>query len=164
MNFLTFNFLNSFAKKWKILDTFVIFFAKYLPYVLFFSLILISFYFNFLNILWGALMAGILARGINELIHIFYKIKRPPYFEGANVLIPFKKNFSFPSGHASFFFGIAFYFLFYFWQLGLVIFFLSLIIGFSRVFCGVHWVKDILGGIIVGFISSAMVYYFIILI
>jgi undecaprenyl-diphosphatase len=162
MNFLTFENLNSFAKKCKILDAFSIFFARYLPYLLFCFLIAVSFYYDFINIFLGALVAGCIGRLINEFVHIFYKIKRPAYLAKTKVLISFTKNFSFPSGHTSFFFGISFYFLFYFKVLGIILLLLSFLISIARVFCGVHWTKDILGGIFIGFISAFAINYFVI--
>jgi undecaprenyl-diphosphatase len=154
-------FLNCYAKKYKALDVFAIFFARWFPYILFLFLIIFSYFFDFINIFWGALMSGILGRGVNELIHLFYKKQRPAYLAGTKVLVPFEKNFSFPSGHASFFFGISFYFLFYFKILGIILILLSLLIGIARVFCGVHWTRDILGGMFVGLISAFLINYLV---
>lgn len=160
--FLDFYFLNSFAKKYKALDIAGIFFARWLPYLLFIVLIIFSYFYNFMNVFWGALATGILSRLINEFVHIFYKRKRPAYLDGTKVLVPFEKNFSFPSGHASFFFGMSFYFLFYFKILGIVLILLSCLIGIARVFCGVHWTRDILGGFFVGLMSALIINYFFI--
>jgi len=162
MQFLTFENLNFFAKKWKTLDAFAIFFARYLPYLLFCFLIAFSFYYDFINIFLGALVAGCIGRLINEFVHIFYKIKRTAYLTGTKVLVPFAKNYSFPSGHASFFFGISFYLFFYFKLLGTIFLLLSFLIGIARVFCGVHWTKDIFGGVFTGLISAFVINYFLI--
>ena len=161
MQIFSFENLNSIANKYKMLDIVGIFFARWLPYLLFCFLIAFSFYYDIMNIFWGALATGILGRLINEFIHIFYKRKRPAYLDDTKVLVPFEKNFSFPSGHTVLFFGMSFYFLFYFGFLGIVLILLSFLIGIARVFCGVHWIRDILGGIIVALISANIINYFI---
>jgi undecaprenyl-diphosphatase len=99
------------------------------------------------------------ARGfLVSLIRFFYEKPRPFNVLGFEPLFNPVSEQAFPSGHVALLFGLAFgIFLFNkkwgFWYLGF-----SLINGLARVFSGVHWPLDILGGILVGFISFLLVY------
>lgn len=151
--------INQFANKWKALDILAIFCARFLPYLMIIFLFFYSVYILNIYLFLFALLSGLFARFIiNELIHIFYKEQRPAHLQQTKILIPVPKNYSFPSGHSSFFFGISFLLLFYNIYLATVFIFLSLIIGTARVFCGVHWFRDILGGIFAGLVSSLIIF------
>ena len=156
--------INYFAKKWRSLDLLAIFCARILPYLMAIFLFFFYLYQKNIYLFFYAIISGLIARFvINELIHLFYKEKRPAFLEGTKILIPVPKNYSFPSGHASFFFGISFLLLFYNFYLGLVFVIFSFIIGIARVFCGVHWFRDVLGGLVAGFLSAIITYYLIVI-
>ena len=75
------------------------------------------------------------------------------------LVVPSEPN-SFPSGHTSSIFSIATVLIYEFREnkplvVGLAIF--SLIIPFSRVYCGVHYPGDVLVGMMVGIISGVIV-------
>ena len=67
-------------------------------------------------------------------------------------------NSAFPSGHMAFYFAIAFV-LYFLGHKRCSIFFSAtlLLMGISRVFVGVHWPIDIVGGIGVAFLSVYIV-------
>lgn len=97
-----------------------------------------------------SVMVGIL---FTELTKILFARPRPPL---QNALIP-TDGFSFPSGHS--YFAIVFYGLItYFWVkhfnnkvvkivIGILGIGLGLMIGFSRIYLGVHWTTDVLAGL-----------------
>lgn len=58
--------------------------------------------------------------------------------------------YSFPSGHATFMFGLAFAMYSFDKRAGKILFILALITGIARVLAGVHYWYDILGGLILG--------------
>lgn len=152
--------INRLAGKSKILDIFAIFCAKYLFYLMLAFLLLFSFAFHSIGLFFYPLLSGFIAAFIlNKIIYVFYKERRPAEFKNTNTLISVPKNPSFPSRHASFSFGISFYLFLYSVPLAIAFLVCSCFIGIARVFCGVHWPRDILAGIFVGLLSVFMTYF-----
>jgi undecaprenyl-diphosphatase len=152
--------INHFAKRWKAIDVLAIFCARLLPYLMVIFLFFYSIYTADIYLFLYAILSGLFARFIiNELVHLFYRRQRPAYIEQTKILIPVPKNYSFPSGHSSFFFGVSFFLLFYNIYLAITFLLLSFLVGTARVFCGVHWFRDILGGVFAGLVSAIIVYY-----
>lgn len=163
--FSVFRNINRYAGKSKILDWFAIFCAKYLLGGMLITLFIIAVTRHSRGIFFYPLLAGLSAAFvINTIIYSFYKKGRPAELKSTKLLIPVPQNPSFPSQHAAFTFGISFYILFYSVPTAIVFLVCSFFVGISRVFCGVHWFSDILGGIISGFLSSLIIYYLVILI
>jgi len=157
--------INQFAERWKIFDAFAIFCAKYLLYAMLIFLFFAALNFHSRGIFFYSLLAGLSAAFvINTVIYYFYKKDRPAEMKGTKLLIPVPQNPSFPSRHAAFCFGISFYLFFYSFPLAIIFLVCSCFVGIARVFCGVHWFSDILGGVVSGFVSSMIIYYLIILI
>lgn len=91
-----------------------------------------------------------------KIIHLFYFEPRPFV---ANNFIPMVKeaaDASFPSRHATISAVIAFAFIFLKSKWSFLFFLLALWIGISRIFVGVHYWWDILGGLIVAATSVAI--------
>lgn len=163
-----FNFIHQFAGRYKALDFLGIFLATYLGWIL----ILITIVLIFKEKGWHRkiyffsliALSLILSRGvITEIIRFFYNRERPFSTLGFESLINHSSNNSFPSGHAAFYFALAFSIYFFYriqkqsnkwcW-----IFLASaLLIGIARIFVGVHWPSDILGGVVVAGISIFVV-------
>jgi undecaprenyl-diphosphatase len=152
--------INRFAGQNKQLDLFAIFCARYLPYFLVLFLLIFSIVNKKWEIFVYPVVSALFARlVIDNLIYYFYKEVRPAYLKTVNLLIPIPKNPSFPSSHATVFSAISFTLIFYNLNLGIAFLCLSFLIGISRVFCGVHWFRDILGGFAAGLFSAIIVYY-----
>ena len=160
--FSVFRNINHFAGKSKILDTFAIFCARYLIYlmvvILFASAVEIHSRGLFVYPMLSALCAAFI---FDKAIYIFYKKSRPAELKTTKLLIPVPENPSFPSRHASVAFGISFYLFHYSYQLAILFMICSCFVGIARVFCGVHWFKDILGGATMGFVSSLVIYFLV---
>lgn len=106
----------------------------------------------------GAL-AVILARGIiTSAIHFFYEHPRPFAVLGFTPLIP-ESGSSFPSGHMAFFFALALVVWYANKKWGAWFLILSFLMGIARIYAGVHWPLDILGGIAVGVASAVFIHW-----
>lgn len=156
LDIILFQTINNLAGKRLWLDRAAIFAAEYLGYCLLIFLVFLigENYKKYWLPVGLSLVAALFSRlGIVELIRLFWERKRPfLYFnpESINLLIAKINEPSFPSGHTAFFFALATVIYLHHKKIGIVFLFLSLIIGISRIFVGVHWPTDILVGIIAG--------------
>lgn len=169
MNERLFFYLNNFAGESAIFDSLVVFCAEYLAYVLvaIFLVVLIfskKTYREKIKIFIFTAISIFLSRiVITEAIRYFYYHPRP-FVDNAGAvrqLIFHETSGSFPSGHAAFFFALAMaIYLFFNKKWGWLFFAGATLISISRVITGVHWPLDILGGAIIGILSTIAVYYF----
>ncbi|MAF79703.1 hypothetical protein CL629_01340 [bacterium] len=166
MDLSLFEFFYSFAHRSPFWDGFIVFFASYVPYllgigILFFVYRISSSWKNGLYLISVFALTAILSRGIlAELIGFFSQKPRPSVFLDIAPLF-LKEGFSFPSGHAAFFFALSFFAFIVYRKWGIVFLGISILIGIARIIAGVHFPVDILGGIVVGFISFVLVYSFL---
>ncbi len=155
-----FQVINGFAGYSKFLDIVGVFFASYIPYLLVFGTLLIIFWtdkhwkqraYDFFLVTFSALIA----RGILTPIIRFIYVRPRPFlaFPDITVLIPKTVEASFPSGHATFFFAlaIALYFTHRRWSYYCLAG--AILMSAARIFVGVHYPLDILGGALVGGVS-----------
>lgn len=94
---------------------------------------------------------------IVELIRLFYYRPRPFVLNSLNQLIP-ETGYSFPSGHATVFFAIATAIFCYNKKLGVIFFVASVLMNVSRVIVGVHYLSDIIGGMILGSVVAFSIF------
>lgn len=106
-----------------------------------------------------AFVAAFLGRAvIISIIRIFFFRARPFVDSVVNQLVAHNPaEASFPSGHTTVMFALAFSLLFVNRKWGVAYLIIALISAFSRVVVGVHFPFDILGGILVGLLSAIMV-------
>lgn len=156
------------------MDYIIIFFAKIFQYLL-----LAVFAFATLQsfsdmrlkieiILIPAVSAIIARMGFAEIIrHLFHR-RRPFEIPGAkrlinndwiNKILP-SNRYSFPSGHASFFFAFSamlfFYSIFWAW----IFLGATIIICIARIIAGLHYPSDILSGAAIGTFSALLIKFF----
>lgn len=158
INLSLFNLIFGLSGKSFISDDIGIFLSQYLPYLLVLGTLWLILretgwkrrFFLFCEMAFAA----ILSRGIiTETIRYFFYSPRP--FEALHFasLIP-ESGSSFPSGHMTFYFALSAVIFFYNRRLGLWYFIVSLLVGIARIFVGVHWPSDIVGGILIGLLSG----------
>lgn len=144
------------------LDSLGIFFAQYLIYFL----VIGVFVYLYLERDWRkrwfifavAALSVILSRGIiTEAIRFFYPQPRPFEVLGITSLFPENLLNSFPSGHTAFLFALGMALWFFNRRWGTCYLILAAVVGVARVFAGVHWPVDILGGAAVGIISAFLI-------
>jgi undecaprenyl-diphosphatase len=164
MDFYLFQLINQFAFKWEALDVIGLFFAEYSGYVLI-AVLFGSLFFGDkrknLIIAVEAIFSAVLSRFVVTIIRLIYYRPRPFVAHQVNLLSSQEAGASFPSGHAAFFFALSFIVYFYNKKAGTVFLIVSFLMGIARIFIGVHYPSDILGGIFVGFISAWLVYKYL---
>lgn len=164
MNDLIFYFFNRLSGQSPVEDWLTVFFAEYFAYILVVLLIALLYFWKTprhekARELILALAALVLARGIlTEIIRFFYHHPRPFVALQSVHLLFIETSWSFPSGHAAFFFALSTILYFYHRRLGITFFILSTAMGIARIMAGVHYPFDILGGAIVGIASGIAVY------
>ena len=165
LNLSLFYFFNNLACRYEVFDQIIVFLAGYLQYFLV-ILFLLFLHFSlhsprkkiYISLVVG--VSALFARfGITESIRFFYHHPRPFVVHSVCQLLP-KSGWSFPSGHASFFFAMATAIYFYNKKWGIGFFIAALFMNVSRIAAGIHYPFDILGGMIVG-IGSAWIVAFL---
>lgn len=160
MNQEIFDWLNSFAGESLVWDGLGIFFASYLQYILVLFLTVPVFVAaskkernkNLLIAFWALAAAAVSRIGIVETVYYFYCHPRPFLIGGAKQLVETAAVCSFPSGHAAFFFALSAVVFLNNWKWGIWFFAGSILMGLARIFVGVHYPLDILGGAAAGLI------------
>lgn len=158
MDLQIFQAINNFAGRWYWLDEVGIFLATYVGVLLVAYLgYLFLFKKETRRMVWVSAISAAVARfGFVEIIRFFYHRARPIPVDAVHRLVT-NTEWSFPSGHASFFFALSTGVYLYNKKLGIVFYLVSLLMGVARIFIGVHWPSDILGGAVLGILVALLV-------
>jgi undecaprenyl-diphosphatase len=163
-DFFLFQKLNGLAGSCAILDKIMVFLAVWLPYVLVYGFFVFLFLQNKkkVKIFLQTVAALILSRiVIVESIRLFLHRPRPfMVLEAAKRLVetwPSENFKSFPSGHATFFFALSTAVFLENKKLGSIFLVASFLMILGRVFAGVHWPTDVIGGAVIGILSALIV-------
>lgn len=160
LNTFIFQKINGLANNSKILDFIGIFFADYFLYISVAILIIFLFWKKHRLMVLSSVVSVFLSRiVITEPIKILIHRARPYIIlDTAKKIITENSDFkSFPSGHAAIIFAIATAVYFFNKKLGIFFFISAVLVGIARIFVGVHWPTDILGGAIIGIISGIII-------
>jgi undecaprenyl-diphosphatase len=77
--------------------------------------------------------------------------ERPPYaLESVRLLVDTTRSFSFPSAHATNSFAVASFVSSFYLRTRVPLYVLAVLIAYSRVYVGVHYPFDVLGGAVLG--------------
>lgn len=97
---------------------------------------------------------------VTESIRFFLSRPRPfVTFELEPLFM--KTSASFPSGHATFFFALAMAVMFFNRRAGWWFLATAFLMGVARVYAGVHYPSDILGGALIGILSACFAVFII---
>ena len=146
----------SLAGKYPALDIIAIFFAQYIAYVILLifvtALLLRQDVRERLYVIAVSSLSVILASGIvRPAINFFFYRPRPFVAYNITPLISHEATASFPSGHATLFFTIAtLVFLFMSRRWGTWLYVAATLMGLARVFAGVPYPLDLVGGALIG--------------
>lgn len=161
-NNILFQKIHSFAGRSSFLDAVGVFLAEYLTYLLIIGIVVWIFSRPTKKAVFSAFslisLSVLFSRGIiTEAISFFYKSPRPFMVLGFEPLI-FNGNQSFPSGHTALLFAFAFSIFYINKKLGIWLGVAGLLVGLARIYVGVHWPIDILGGIAVALVGTYVAY------
>ena len=107
-----------------------------------------------LDILLRSLLAGAVSLVLYWAIKLSVKRRRPcNAIPGVHAEVPPLDKYSFPSGHTMNNLAAGFMVFALAPQIGWLVIFMPITWGFLRIYFGVHWLSDILAGIVLGYVS-----------
>ncbi len=144
-----FNLINGLAGHYVLLDYFMIFMSNYGIFIIGLLLLLTRDH----KAVAEGFLAFLIASFVDMLINAVYPTPRPFVEHEVNLLVAKEPSPGFPSGHSLTSFALATATLMHhhrknFGKISMVIAFL---VSFSRIYVGVHYPSDVLGGMILGF-------------
>ena len=93
-------------------------------------------------------ISSAMAWGIAHILKNTFKTLRPELAH--DILLKSESIYAFPSGHTTFFFALATVLYFHHKRLAYVTYIIGAMVGIARVYIGVHYPIDIVGGIVLG--------------
>jgi undecaprenyl-diphosphatase len=113
---------------------------------------------NTRHVLVAAGLTFLLGLGMNQIVLLFLHRVRPYEAGITRLLIERTVDYSFPSDHATATFAIAGAFLVHGMRTrGLAFLMAAVLIALSRVYLGTHYISDVLGGALTGFLAAGIV-------
>ncbi len=151
--------INSLAGKHIVLDNLAIFFAVWAIFALLIYLCAFALKSGkWFTVIAESIFAAITAYGINALIGAFFFRYRPFVVHQLTQLIDHSStDKSFPSDHTAIAFAIATVITAYNRKAGIVALLIAFFIGLGRIYVGVHYPTDVIGGIVVGVCAGVLV-------
>ncbi len=153
-----FQLINNLANQNSILDFFFIW-TTHLGFIAIAIIVLLS---KKKKPILNSFLAAVIGKAIEEsikLVPYFYRA-RPFVDNSVNLLVTGHPTSSFPSGHTIVSFALALPLLYYNKKLGIIATVLAVLVGLSRVFVGVHYLSDVLGGVVIAVLSVIIAHYF----
>ena len=89
--------------------------------------------------------------------HAIMRLRPCNVLPDVHLLVGCSHSYSMPSSHAANSSAAAFHFAFFYPRWAPAFLFLALLVGYTRVYCGVHYPFDVLVGFLVGFVAVAFI-------
>ncbi|MDO7905215.1 undecaprenyl-diphosphatase [Paenibacillus sp. JX-17] len=162
MNYEVFTWINRFADQNPLLDDAFIFLSKYAIWIMIVVLALVWIRGNRKQqrmVVYAFIGAAFAVLSTKIVIAPWIGHPRPFTEHSVHQLIDHTPDGSFPSKHAAFAFTLAFLSFAINRPVGRVMLILAVLIGLSRVYVGVHYPADILGGAVFAVILSSLLFY-----
>ncbi|MGM0890040.1 MAG: undecaprenyl-diphosphatase [Bacillota bacterium] len=155
MNYKVFKSINQLSRNYSPIDLLMILISKKIRYVFIFVLIFMWFKNDsYKKVSCNAVISVGVTLFINILIKLFYFKPRPFMKRRVGILIPSKMDSSFPSKHTLLVFAISTSIFLYDRVLGSILWVLSVLTGFSRIWIGHHYPSDIIGSAFIATMTS----------
>ncbi|QED47776.1 undecaprenyl-diphosphatase [Cytobacillus dafuensis] len=155
MDYKIFKAINQLSGRCSPIDILMILISKRIRYVFIFVLIFIWFRNRTNKIMTrNAVISAGITMFINILIKLFYYKSRPFVKRRIGILIPSKMDSSFPSKHTLLVFAVSTSIFLYHRVIGSILWILSIVTGFSRIWVGHHYPSDIIGSAFIGTLTS----------
>jgi len=154
--------INHLAHHHNALDLIMILSAQYIPFLL--AALLLGAWFwhgaRHIYAAFRAVLSGLLALGLAPLLGLFHYQPLPFVLGLGRPLIAHEANNGFPSDHASLAFAVVTSLLLSRHALGPYALALAFLVGFARIFVGVHFPSDVLAGALLGTLGALLIYAF----
>ncbi|MBD1380658.1 undecaprenyl-diphosphatase [Metabacillus arenae] len=138
------------------IDLFMILISKKMRYVFLFVLLFMWINSSYKKAAKKAVISSLFSLIINRLIKSVYFKPRPFMKRRIGILIPSKTDSSFPSKHTLLVFSISTSVFLYERFIGSIMWGLSMLTGFSRIWLGHHYPIDIIGSAFIGSFVSIL--------
>lgn len=165
MDLIIFEAIHGLVGVSRLLDWAGVVFASYLPYVLVLTAIValvhVGEWRDKIRAWVTTLLSVLLARWVCVESFRFFSYRPRPFFVLDFSPLISELSTAFPSGHATLLFALAGGVFSFNRRVGMWLFIGAAINGLSRVFVGVHWPSDILGGVAIGLLSVILVRFLI---
>jgi undecaprenyl-diphosphatase len=159
LDYQWFQTINHFASIYPFFNPLMAFFALKLDYIFYLGVMIYWFTRTEANrqMVFNTLLAASVALGTNGIIGAIYHRDRPFVAHHVIQLIPHEASASFPSNHAAASFAVATSIWLWRRKDGSIWITLAVAISFSRVWSGVHYPLDVVGGAVLGIVIAIIV-------
>lgn len=158
MNEKLFKLINQYSGRFSFLDFFMIFVSNKTRYIFVFVLIFMWFKNgSYRKASYKAGISAVITLLIHTLIKLFYFKPRPFVKRRVGILIPSKRDSTFPSKHTLLVFAISTSIYLYNRVIGSVLWVIAFLTGLSRIWVGHHYPYDILGSATIATITSMVI-------
>jgi undecaprenyl-diphosphatase len=159
LDYQWFQVINQFTDRFPALNPLMAFCAVNLDYLFYLGVVIYWFVRTQENrrMVVNTLLSASAALGTNGIIGAIYHRDRPFVAHQVIQLVKHEASASFPSNHAAAAFAVAASIWLWRRKDGWVWFILAAIIGFSRIWCGIHYPMDIVGGAILGVLIAVVI-------